>query len=188
MVLQQLQIDGAQPNETLGLVSEDGKALAIQTAALGSGTSAAVVTYTPAVAANWPVPTPTQVAGALDQIALPRAAEFANGGAIGPAATTTFTTPSVVSTGSGLFMVWGVLNANQSGISTQTGTLLLDGVTTLALALAGTGGAGPFAMSFIAVVSVTPNSSHTFAVRAVASLGTNTIPIGEAKIMVVEMP
>ncbi|HEV8549240.1 MAG TPA: hypothetical protein VGQ57_09430 [Polyangiaceae bacterium] len=110
----------------------------------------------------------------------------ANGAPIGPLATVTFTTTTITPTKSGTFMVWGNLAANASGVSSQTGTLLLDGATVLDTQITGTGAAGPFSMSFLGFVTVS-FAAHTFAVQSVASAGTNTIPTGEAAIMFLEL-
>jgi hypothetical protein len=72
-------------------------------------------------------------------------------------------------------------------VSTQAGQLLLDGATVLDTAKAGTGGAGPWDMVMGAIVSVARGSSHTFAVTATASAGTNTAAIGDAKIILLEL-
>lgn len=115
-----------------------------------------------------------------------QAGRQANAAPIGPLLTVTFTTTAITPTKSGTFMVWGNLAANASGVSTQAGTLLLDGVTVLDTQISGTGGAGPFDMSFLGFVTVS-FAAHTFAVQATASAGTNTIPAGDAAIMFLEL-
>lgn len=110
----------------------------------------------------------------------------ANAGVIGPLATVTFTTTAIQPQRSGLFMVWGNLSANASGVSNQTGTMLAD-ATVIDNAIAGTGGAGPFDLNFLGFIQLAKNATHTFSVSSVASAGTNTIPAGDAAIMFMEL-
>jgi hypothetical protein len=128
---------------------------------------------------------------AVNTITQPDAApaQESNAAQIGPADPVTFTTTSIASTKSGLFYIFANIAANASGVSTQTGTLRLDVAgadTVLDTQISGTGGAGPFNMSFGAVVQVTAGTSHTFSVRADANAGTNTVPIGNAVIAWIE--
>jgi hypothetical protein len=106
-------------------------------------------------------------------------------GAIGPLATVTFTTTNILATRSGLVYVTGVLSAQASGVSTQTMTMGIDGVTKCT-GRTGTGGAGPFSWTGTFVFQATV-ANHTYFITAAASAGTDTVAAGEAQISVLEL-
>jgi len=147
--------------------------------------TATTLSYTPAVPANWK-PVPSTVADALDQLVVSHASAQANAATVGPTLAITFTSTAITPIGSGVFMVWGTVSADASGASTQVIDLLADGAV-IATGKAGTGGAGPFNGSLIALAPLAPGSTHTFAIRATASGGTNTANAGWMKVMVLEL-
>lgn len=157
--------------------------LATQVSSMSTPT-ADLVGYTPSTPADWGVVDPTQVANALDQLAdTTRAGQEANAGVVGPADPITFTTANVTPKASGKFLVWGHVSADASGASTQVIDLLVDGATVIATGKAGTGGAGPFNCTLFAFVALDNTVTHTFAIRADASAGTNTANAGWMKLM-----
>jgi hypothetical protein len=185
MVLLDMQVD-AQVGQTLAVVASDGKALPVLAVTPGTGTPATAVTFTPSNPGVWPLPVPTTVQQALDALAALNGQQQQNAAIIGPLATTTFTTAPIVSSGSGMYVIIGTIAANASGVSTQAGFLQVNGAN-VATSISGTGGAGPFDMTMIAVAQLARGSSNTFGIGSTASAGTNTIPATLAKLVLLEL-
>lgn len=149
---------------------------------------ASELTYTPQSLGNWPLTPPADVAEALDGLALIAAGSITNAGAIGAAATNTFSNPSLVSSfKSGTFLMWADMESVTSGVANVTYDLLVDGVV-VATTVAGTGGAGPAGPgSLSALVNLNRATTHQFAIRSTASAGTVNTPAQRAHITWLEL-
>jgi hypothetical protein len=143
--------------------------------------------YTVGTATDWFTTAPTTVAAALDALALTsRAGQEANVAVVGPSDPIKFTTAAVQPVASGKYLVIGTVSADASGASTQVINLYAD-ATVIATGKSGTGGAGPFNGTLVAFVTLSRAATHTFAIEADASAGTNTANAGWMKLMWLEI-
>jgi hypothetical protein len=147
-----------------------------------SSVPASAIIYTPSVPANW-VPTPANVAAALDQLSANNLTRQ-NSGALGPLATVSFTTTAIAPVMSARYLVIAKLTVTTTGVANVTATLL-QGATTLDTSQGGTGGAGPLNLTCIGTFVGTA-APQTFTIQATASAGTLTAAISGLTITVLE--
>lgn len=147
---------------------------------------AAAAGYVPGFAPSWGASPPTTVANALDKLALPTNLNTQAAGALGPAATITFTSAPFTPTRAGNYLVVATIAGSCSGAATEACELLADAVS-LATASVGTANANEFQCTLVGLASISTGAPHTLTVRATASAGNNSAASGGIKVIYLEV-